>query len=141
MNQPKTNILNYTRSAEIYAYHTQVNPDKSIADIKRLVTKYKCKGWMDAHDPKTNDQIIAFQIPTEYGDLTVRFPLKQVFLKGKYLENESYRLLLMEIKTRLALSKLSGFFEAFMSNVQIKGNQLLGDMMKVQLKGLLPEKV
>lgn len=136
LNQNKYN-LHYDKANQIYAYGTKVDPENSIMEIRKLVTKHKCKGWMDAVEPNTNDRFVAFQIPTENGDLTVRFYLKRVYLRNKYRENESYRLLLMEIKMRLALSKLSGFMDAFLSNVIVAGNLLLGDMVTKELPKLL----
>lgn len=150
MNNTQNNQIKeiiFSNSKQIYAYGTQITPEKTLAEIRKLLKKHGCKGWANIESPDSDAQIIQFVIPTkEFGDLPVQFTPKKVILKSRkgsrYLENESFRLLYLEIKTRLLLSKYSSLLESFLSNVLTMNNIKFIDMVKNNPKYLaLPENI
>ena len=129
MNEKKNGIIYHDRR-KVFAYRTTVLPEKSISDIKKLIKKHGCKGWLEATHPVTNETVIQFQVPNTRGSYnTVQFNLKKVYLQNtrgiRYLENESYRLLFLIIKSKILVSQYTSFIAGFMSNLLLEDNRTL----------------
>ena len=114
----------YDNSKKIYAYRTTVSKYKSMADIRELLEKFGAKGWVEIDHPAQNIKIIQFQIKDLSNSFaTVHFEVPEVYYKNKkinkevYLENESYRLLYIIIKTKLLLAEYTDVLEAFLPNL------------------------
>ncbi|MHA1892090.1 MAG: hypothetical protein ACTSYS_13940 [Promethearchaeota archaeon] len=114
---------------QIYAYKTKVSVTKSIEEIKRLLMKYNCLWVGDVQNPYTGEKFISFMIPSKIGDIPVKISVPEIWYKNKYLKRESYRALVLLIKSKLILVDLGEPMElVFLPNVSTK-----------HMKDLLPE--
>lgn len=119
----------------IYAYKTQVTPEKSIEEVKKNLKKYGCQGFQYAEHPDTNQKIIRFYIPTPNGRLLIHVDIPEIHEKMKsgtirYLENESYRALVLIMKAKLNLVELGEpIEEVFILNMVSPDGKLLKDVL------------
>lgn len=123
----------------IYAYNTQVKPEKSIEEIKRNLKKYGCQGYQYTEHPDSNEKAIRFYIPTPQGRLLIHIEIPEIHEKKKsgkteYLENESFRALVLIIKAKLNLVELGEpIEEVFLLNMVTPDGKLLKDVITPDL--------
>jgi len=110
----------------IYAYQTQVTIDESLSEIRKILEKFKCKGFAYVNNPFTNELYIAFTIDVKnIGNVPVRIDIPQFYCNGKYLEKPSYRAMVMLVKSKLTQVDLGEpiemvFLPNIPSNVRLK---------------------
>jgi len=94
----------------IYAYGTNVSVEKSLGEIKKLIMKFKATGIQETNPAPNGARYIRFIINDPvHGEIGFHFDIPYIKLqiinrlgaKQYELENEAYRLVVLDLKTRL----------------------------------------
>lgn len=94
------------KTEQIFAYRTPVSVSRSIDEIKHNLEKHRCLWIGDLQNPYTREKFISFTIPTKIGDIPVRIDVPEIWYKQRYLERESYRALVLLVKSKLVQVEL-----------------------------------
>jgi hypothetical protein len=93
--------IDRTDPKQVYAYATNVTVSQTIEEIRKLLLKYNAKGFAHVVSPNPAEGVfVAFALVTKQGEFTVRVNVPSIFIKGRYLERESYRAALLIIKSK-----------------------------------------
>jgi len=125
------NIMKIQRNdaKQIYAFNTKVKVTDSIEEVQHILSKFNFKGFGWMNNPVTGEMFIAFLMDVNGIDVPVRIDVPQIYYKGKYLEKESFRALVILVKSKITQIDLGESKEiVFLPNIP---RQLVA--------GLLPE--
>lgn len=121
---------------QVYAYGTSVTVTQSLEEIKRILKKFNSEGFQFTEDPFTKEIYITFLINSKHiGLIPIRIYLPRIYLdtqriKMRFLEKESFRVLVLILKAKLQLFELGESIEnIFLPNILINKTELLGEVM------------
>jgi len=108
------------RAEQVYAYGTKVSKTSTIEEVRKILEKFDAVGFNYVEDPIHDEKSIAFFLKTQrFGLMPVRINIPEIYLKSKrngkpdtYLERESYRALVLLLKSRLTEIELGESIEA-----------------------------
>jgi hypothetical protein len=103
---------------KIYAYKTQVTKEKSLEEAQKILEKFNCMGFQYSRAPYSNEAAIKFLVKAKWGDVLIRIDIPAIYRKykdgtEKYLENESYRYLILLLKAKFALLEIEPIEKVF----------------------------
>lgn len=99
--------ITHEETNRIYAYRTDISTTRSIEEVRHILDKFGAKAFAFATYPEKEEEYIGFLLETKFGKLQVRIDIPRIYLKnsanprGKYLEKESYRALVLLVKAKL----------------------------------------
>ena len=99
-NLTEDDVKKLRTSDFIFEFVDKEEKDKCI-ELKKFIEKYNGKGWIHAIKPN-GDAFIGFIIDMgHYKDVPVRMEVPRIYYRDKYLEKESYRALLLIVKSKM----------------------------------------
>lgn len=103
---------------QIYAMGTQKTKAESLDEAEKFITdKFFGSGFMYVNHPSGTERFIIFGLEIKHGGEMITVPIRIdipfIYLKlannrERYLENESYRTLILQLKARLTLMETGG---------------------------------
>lgn len=88
---------------QIFSYGTSVPVARTIEEIRALLAKYNAnESFAHVDQPEAQGgSYIAFVITTRFGRVPIRVNVPKIYVQNKYYERESYRNVLLLIKSKL----------------------------------------